>query len=152
MFGIFNRSHYEDVIVTRVNKIVPESVWRSRYRQINDFEEGLAANGVHILKFFLHISRDEQAQRLQARIDTPEKRWKFERGDLAEREHWDAYQAAYAEMLARTSTDEAPWYVIPADRKWFRNLAVSQVLVDTLESLALAYPEPEEGIEDIVVT
>jgi PPK2 family polyphosphate:nucleotide phosphotransferase len=149
--NIFNRSHYEDVLVVRVHDLVPEERWRRRYDHIAAWEQQLADEGTTILKFFLHISKEEQAARLQARLDTPEKRWKFEKGDLAEREHWDAYQAAYEELLARTSTDAAPWYVVPADRKWFRNLVVSQVLVDTLDGLDLRYPEPEAGILDLKV-
>ena len=140
---IFNRSHYEDVLVVRVHDLVPEERWRRRYDHINAWEQQLVDEGTTVRKFFLHISKEEQAERLQARIDTPEKQWKFEMGDLAEREHWDDYLAAYEEMLSRTSTEAAPWYVVPADRKWFRNLAVSQVLVDTLESLGLRYPQPE---------
>ena len=152
MISIFNRSHYEDVLVVRVHDFVPEEQWRRRYQHIVDWEQMLVDEGTTIRKFFLHISKEEQAERLQARIDTPEKRWKFEKGDLAEREHWDDYVAAYEEMLSRTSTEAAPWYVVPADRKWFRNLVVSQVLVDTLEGLDLSYPEPEEGIAGLTVT
>jgi PPK2 family polyphosphate:nucleotide phosphotransferase len=148
---IFNRSHYEDVLVVRVHNLVPEDRWRRRYDHINAWEQQLVDEGTTVRKFFLHISKEEQAERLQARIDTPEKQWKFEKGDLAEREHWNDYVAAYEEMLSRTSTEAAPWYVVPADRKWFRNLAVSQVLVDTLESLDLRYPEPEEGLEGLKV-
>jgi PPK2 family polyphosphate:nucleotide phosphotransferase len=151
MISIFNRSHYEDVLVVRVHDLVPEPRWQRRYDHIVDWEQMLADEGTTIRKFFLHISKEEQAERLQSRLDTPEKRWKFEQGDLAEREHWDDYLTAYEEMLSRTSTADAPWYVIPADRKWFRNLAMSQVLVDTLDGLGLSYPEPDEGIEDIVV-
>jgi PPK2 family polyphosphate:nucleotide phosphotransferase len=152
MIGIFNRSHYEDVLVVRVHGLVAEERWRRRYQHIVDWEQMLVDEGTTIRKFFLHISKDEQAERLQSRIDTPEKRWKFEQGDLAEREHWDEYVDAYEEMLSRTSTDAAPWYVVPADHKWFRNLVVSQVLVDTLEGLGLSYPEPEEGIAGMKVT
>jgi PPK2 family polyphosphate:nucleotide phosphotransferase len=148
---IFNRSHYEDVLVVRVHDLVPEERRRRRYDHITAWEQQLVDEGTTICKFFLHISKEEQAQRLQARIDTPEKQWKFEKGDLAEREHWDDYVAAYEEMLSRTSTDAAPWYVVPADRKWFRNLVVSQVLVETLETLGLRYPEPEAGLEGIEV-
>ena len=150
--AIFNRSHYEDVLVVRVHDLVPEERWRRRYDHITAWEQQLADEGTTIRKFFLHISEGEQAKRLQARIDDPEKRWKFEKGDLAERQHWDDYRAAYEEMLTRTSTVAAPWYVVPADRKWFRNLAVSQVLVDTLASLDLSYPAAEEGLEGVVVT
>jgi PPK2 family polyphosphate:nucleotide phosphotransferase len=151
MISIFNRSHYEDVLVVRVHDLVPESRWRKRYDHIVDWEQMLVDEGTTILKFFLHISKEEQAERLQARIDTPEKRWKFETGDLAEREHWDDYVAAYEDMLAATSTEAAPWYVVPSDRKWFRNLVLSQVIVDTLRGLDLSYPEPEAGIEDLKV-
>ena len=152
MITIFNRSHYEDVLVVRVHGIVPEERWRRRYDHIVAWERMLVDEGTTIRKFFLHISKEEQRERLQARIDTPEKRWKFEQGDLAEREHWDDYLAAYEEMLRRTSTEDAPWYVVPADRKWFRNLVVSQVLVDTIEGLGLRYPDPEAGIEGLKVT
>lgn len=148
---IFNRSHYEDVLVVRVNGLVSPDVWRDRYDEINAFERHLVENGTTIIKFFLLISRDEQRDRLQARIDTPEKRWKFSRGDLAVREQWDDYRDAYREVFERCSTDVAPWYVIPSDRKWFRNLAVAEILAGTLEQLHLEYPQVEEGIEAIVV-
>ncbi len=149
--AIFNRSHYEDVLVVRVHDLVPEERWRRRYDHIVAWEQLLADEGTTILKFFLHISEDEQAERLRARLAEPTKRWKFEKGDLTERRHWDAYQRAYEEALSRTSTAEAPWYVVPADRKWFRNLVVSQVLVDTLEGLDLRYPEAAEGIEGLTI-
>lgn len=148
---IFNRSHYEDVLAVRVRQIVPEKVWRARYQQINDFERLLAESGTTILKFFLHISKEEQKERLQARLDTPEKRWKFRRGDLEDRALWAEYTAAYEEALARTSTEHAPWYVVPADRKWYRNLVVATVLVEALEGLGISQPEPEEDLEGIVV-
>ena len=142
--GIFNRSHYEDVLVVRVHKLVPRSVWSARYEQINDFERTLAAGGTTIVKFFLTIDRDEQRARFQARYDDPTKRWKFSLGDLEERKLWDDYQAAFNEALSRTSTDIAPWYVIPANRKWFRNLAVASILADTIAGLHPAYPpEPD---------
>jgi PPK2 family polyphosphate:nucleotide phosphotransferase len=150
--SIFNRSHYEDVLVVRVHDLVPKERWRRRYDHIAAWEQQLSDEGTTVRKFFLHISRQEQAERLQARVDSPDKRWKFAMADLAERKLWDDYQAAYEEMLNRTSTEASPWYVVPADRKWFRNLVVSQVLVETLESLELAYPEPEEGVEGVVVT
>jgi PPK2 family polyphosphate:nucleotide phosphotransferase len=150
--AIFNRSHYEDVLVVRVHDLVPEEQWQKRFEHICAFERLLVEEGTTVRKFFLHISKEEQAERLQARIDTPEKRWKFEHGDLAEREHWDEYQAAYEDVLCRTSTAESPWYVVPADRKWFRNVVVSQVLVDTLEAMVLSYPEADEGIEGLRVT
>lgn len=148
---IFNRSHYEDVLVVRVHNLVPEERWSRRYDHINDFERMLADEGTTILKFFLHISKDEQAARLRSRLDEPEKNWKFERGDLAERARWDDYQSAFEEAIARTSTPWAPWYVVPADYKWYRNVVIGTVLVDTLESLGMEFPPPEEGLEDVVI-
>lgn len=148
---IFNRSHYEDVLVVRVHNYVPKSVWSKRYDHINNFERMLADEGTTILKFYLHIDKDEQKERLQARLDEPHKNWKFSKGDLAERELWDDYQKAFQEMLRKTSTDWAPWYVIPANRKWLRNLIISQVIVDTLEGLKMKFPPPEEGLGEIVV-
>ncbi|HEY7635696.1 MAG TPA: PPK2 family polyphosphate kinase [Gemmatimonadales bacterium] len=146
--GIFNRSHYEDVLVVRVHQLVPEAVWRPRYEQINRFESILVENGVTILKFFLHISREEQRERLRARLDDPAKYWKFRAEDLAERERWDAYTEAYQEMLARTSTPQAPWYVVPADRKPERNVLVAEVVAEALQRLGPTYPEAPPGIED----
>jgi PPK2 family polyphosphate:nucleotide phosphotransferase len=148
---IFNRSHYEDVLVVRVHGLVPESIWSRRYDQINDFERTLADEGTTILKFFLHISKDEQKERLQARLDTPEKQWKFAKGDLAERERWDDYQAAFEAMLSRTSTDWAPWFVVPANKKWYRNLVISQAIVNALQGLEMAYPPPEDGLDGITI-
>ncbi len=133
--GIFNRSHYEDVLVVRVHDLVPRTVWRGRYDEINSFERFLSDNGTTIVKFFLSIDRDEQRARFQSRYDDPTKRWKFAMGDLAERERWDDYQAAFDEALSKTSTDTAPWHVIPANRKWFRNLAVASILADTMAGL-----------------
>ena len=142
--GIFNRSHYEDVLVVRVHKLVPKSVWSRRYDEINDFERTLSDGGTTIIKFFLSIDRDEQRDRFQARYDDPTKRWKFSMGDLDERKLWDDYQAAFNDALSKTSTDIAPWYVIPANRKWFRNLAVSTILAETIAELKPAYPpEPD---------
>ncbi len=138
--GIFNRSHYEDVLVVRVHELVPKAIWSKRYDQINAFERHLAANGTTIVKFFLAIDRDEQRERFQARYDDPTKRWKFSMGDLQERARWDDYQAAFDEALSKCSTDVAPWYVIPANRKWFRNLAVARILADTIADLKPAYP------------
>ena len=138
--GIFNRSHYEDVLVVRVHDLVPRAVWRRRYGEINDFEALLADNGATIIKFFLHISPDEQRRRLQARLDDPTKVWKFQKGDLAERKLWPAYQAAYEDALSRCSTKAAPWYIIPADHKWFRDLAVAEVVGQTLADLKPRYP------------
>jgi PPK2 family polyphosphate:nucleotide phosphotransferase len=148
---IFNRSHYEDVLVVRVHGLVPESVWSKRYRHINEFERLLSDEGTHIVKFFLHISKEEQKKRLQERLDDPSKHWKFSLGDLDERGFWDDYQRAFAAMLSETSTDWAPWYVVPSDRKWFRNLFISSVLVETLESMDLHYPENEDDLSHVVI-
>ena len=137
---IFNRSHYEDVLVVRVHGLVPESVWKKRYKHINDFEKLLADEGMTILKFFLHISKKEQAERFLARLDRPHKRWKFNPGDLAERDYWADYTAAFEEMLSRTSTSYAPWYVVPSDRKWYRNLLISSVIIEKLQSLGMRFP------------
>lgn len=145
--GVFNRSHYEDVLVVRVHQLVPESVWRPRYDQINRFERILSENGVTILKFFLHISRDEQRERLLARLEDPAKYWKFSPGDLGERERWDDYTEAYEEALARTSTADAPWYIVPADSQRLRDLLVAQVVAETLERMDPKYPGPPEGVE-----
>jgi len=142
MIGVFNRSHYEDVLVVRVHGLVPKSVWSKRYRQINAFERTLAAADVHIVKFFLHVSKDEQLERLKARIDDPRKHWKVNPADFDERRRWGEYMAAYEDALSRCSTAHAPWFVIPADRKWYRNVAVSQILVETLESLDMEFPAP----------
>jgi PPK2 family polyphosphate:nucleotide phosphotransferase len=138
---VFNRSHYEDVLIVRVHGLVPEEIWRQRYQQIADFERMLCENGTLILKFFLHISKDEQRKRLQERIDDPRKHWKFQHGDLAERELWDDYMDAYKDMLEKTSTKYAPWYVVPANAKWYRNLVVADVITDTLKSLKMEYPK-----------
>jgi PPK2 family polyphosphate:nucleotide phosphotransferase len=140
--GIFNRSHYEDVLVVRVHNIVPKSVWSKRYAQINDFERMLNENGTRIVKFLLYIDKNEQAKRFRERIDDKTKNWKFSPADLKEREYWDQYTDAYQDMLRQCSTECAPWYVIPSDRKWFRNLAVSQILCDELEAMSLKFPKP----------
>lgn len=149
--GVFNRSHYEDVLIVRVKQLVPKEVWRHRYRQIRAFEELLASSGTTILKFFLHIDKEEQRERLQARIDDPEKNWKFELGDLRERERWADYQEAYEAVLRKCDSDAAPWYVIPSNRKWFRNAAVSQILVETLEGMKLTLPPPAADLRGIKV-
>jgi len=149
--GIFNRSHYEDVLVVRVHDLVPRDVWSGRYRQINDFERHLTENGTTIIKLFLAIDRDEQRERFQSRYDDPSKRWKFSMGDLAERERWDDYQQAFDDMLAATSTADAPWYVIPANRNWFRNLAVSSIVADTIAELEPEYPPVASDIPDDLV-
>ena len=139
--GIFNRSHYEDVLIARVHHLVPETVWKKRYDQINAFERMLAEDGTVVLKCFLHIGKEEQRERLQARLDNPEKHWKFDPGDLKERARWPDYVEAYEAALSRCSTEAARWYVIPSDKKWFRNYAVTRLLVETLEELDLRLPE-----------
>ena len=139
---IFNRSHYEDVLVPRVHGWIDDKTCRQRYAHIRDFERMLAETGTVIVKFFLHISRDEQKARLQARLDDPQKHWKFDPQDLEERKFWGEYQAAYTELLIETDADHAPWYVIPADSKTHRNLAVATIVRETLEDMKLAYPEP----------
>ncbi len=149
--GIFNRSHYEEVLIVRVHELVPKAVWKTRYDQINAFEAHLAANGTTIVKFFLSIDRDEQRQRFQARYDDPTRRWKFSMGDLEERKRWDDYQAAFDEALTRTSTKHAPWYVIPANKKWFRNVAVASILADTLAAMRPQYPAAEELPPNLVI-
>jgi len=148
---IFNRSHYEDVLVVRVKGFVPRPVWQRRFKHIRDFEKLLADEGTTILKFFLHIDREEQKERFQARLDTPHKQWKFRMGDLEDRKLWNAYMKAYADAMSRTSTEHAPWYIIPSNRKWYRNLVISRILVDTLEGLDMSFPQPEEGLEDVVI-
>jgi PPK2 family polyphosphate:nucleotide phosphotransferase len=150
--GIFNRSHYEDVVVARVKGIVTEPVWRRRYEIIREFENGLLAEGTQIVKAFLHISKDEQARRLQKRIENPAKRWKFRLSDLDDRKLWDEFEIAYQDAVRATSTEKAPWYVIPADKKWYRDWALLNILVDTLEDLHPQFPEPEEGVEGLVIT
>ncbi|MEX2300223.1 MAG: polyphosphate kinase 2 family protein [Bryobacterales bacterium] len=139
--GIFNRSHYGDVLVVRVHNLVPKQVWSKRYEQINAFENILSENGVTILKFFLHISKDEQKERLQERLDDSSKHWKVSSADFEERKFWDDYTKAYEDALSRCSTPWAPWYVIPANRKWFRNLAVADILVSTLEEMDMRFPK-----------
>ncbi len=149
--GVFNRSHYEDVLVVRVKQLVPEERWRRRYDHIVRFERLLTDEGTAVVKVFLHLSKDEQRARMQDRIDSPDERWKFRRGDLDDRARWDEYIAAYEEALARTSTPDAPWYVVPADRKWVRNLCVANILHDVLTRLDPRYPPAEPGIESLVV-
>lgn len=144
---IFNRSHYEDVLVVRVHDLVDKSVWEKRYDQINAFERLLAQEGTTILKFCLHISQEEQAERFLARLDRPSKHWKFNPGDLEEREYWQDYMDAYEDMVNRTSTDWAPWYVIPSDQKWYRNLAIAETIVKKLESLDMQFPKEVPDIE-----
>jgi PPK2 family polyphosphate:nucleotide phosphotransferase len=148
---IFNRSHYEDVLVARVKHLVPEDVWRKRFDQINAFERMLTENGTTILKFYLHIDADEQKDRLQARLDDPTKHWKFRIGDLDDRKLWNEYMQAYQDVLNKTSTEYAPWYIVPSNRKWFRDLVIATVLVETLEALDMKYPKPEEDLDSIVI-
>jgi PPK2 family polyphosphate:nucleotide phosphotransferase len=147
--GIFNRSHYEDVLIVRVHKIVPESTWSKRYDEINAFESLLANDRVTILKFFLHISKDEQKKRFEERIADRHKRWKVSPADFREREYWDDYMRAYEDALTRCTTREVPWFVIPANKKWFRNLAVAQIIVETLDGLGMKFPKPEIDVTKI---
>jgi PPK2 family polyphosphate:nucleotide phosphotransferase len=149
--GVFNRSHYEDVLVVRVKDLVPEERWRKRYRHIREFERQLADEGTTVLKCFLHVSKERQAERLQARLDDPEKRWKFRVGDLEDRALWHEYTDAYRDAIRETSTDAAPWYVVPADRNWVRNLAVGRILLHALRQLDPRIPPPEEGLERVRV-
>ncbi|MCE1253643.1 MAG: polyphosphate kinase 2 family protein [Anaerolineae bacterium] len=144
---VFNRSHYEDVLVVRVHELVEKKVWKRRYRHINEFERMLADEGVTLVKCFLHISPDTQKERLMDRINTPEKQWKFNPGDIEERKYWPDYMAAYEDMLNETSTDWAPWYVVPSDHNWIRNLVVSSIISKSLKDLNLQYPAPVENIE-----
>jgi PPK2 family polyphosphate:nucleotide phosphotransferase len=149
--AIFNRSHYEDVLVVRVHNLAPKDEWQSRYERINQFEQLLAEGGTTLVKVFLHISKQEQQRRLQSRLDDPKKRWKFSRADLQERRFWDDYQRAYEAAMTRCNTAHAPWYIVPANRKWYRNLVVSRILRKTLEKMAPQYPPAEEGLEGLVV-
>ena len=149
--GVFNRSHYEDVLVVRVNELVPQDVWEPRYDQINAFEAGLAQNGTRIVKFYLHISREEQKERFEARLADPQKHWKWSSGDLDARAKWDDYLAAYADALERCSTEAAPWYVIPADRKWYRDLAVAEILAETARDMNPQWPEADEDLSGITI-
>ena len=151
VIGIFNRSHYEDVVVVRVKDLVPAATWRKRFGHIVDFERMLTDEGTHIVKLFLNISNEEQRARLQDRIDSPDEHWKFRRGDLDDRALWDDFMNAYSDAMTKTSTDSAPWYVVPADRKWVRNLVVARILRDLLERIDPQYPEPEDGIDGLVV-
>jgi PPK2 family polyphosphate:nucleotide phosphotransferase len=140
--AVFNRSHYEDVLVVRVDELAPKEVWNARYAQINEFEQLLHASGTRMVKLFLHISRDEQKRRFQERLDDPTKQWKFDPADLKKRKQWAEYQSAYEDMLERCSTSHAPWHVIPSDHKWLRDLAVAQILKDALGDLPLRFPKP----------
>jgi PPK2 family polyphosphate:nucleotide phosphotransferase len=146
---IFNRSHYEDVLVVRVHKLVPRPVWSERYELINDFEKMLVQNGTRILKFYLHISPEEQLKRFEQRLDDPSRHWKISESDYSERELWSDYTEAFEEAMERTSTKHAPWYVIPSNHKWFRNLAISEIVADTLEDMHLKLPPTNVDIADI---
>ena len=148
---IFNRSHYEDVLVVRVHNLAPEAVWSKRYEHINAFEKTLADEGTTILKFYLHIDKDEQKERLQDRLDEPNKNWKFSLGDLEERKLWGQYTEAFEAALENTSTAYAPWYVIPANRKWYRNLVISSIIIEKLKSLNMSFPEPEDDLSGVVI-
>ena len=151
MIGVFNRSHYEDVLVVRVKGLVPDGIWKSRYDRINDFERLLTESGTTVVKFFLHISKAEQKKRLEARISDPQKHWKFDPADLVERKSWDSYQQAFADALSRCSTPSAPWLVVPANHKWFRNYVIAKTVADTLEAMDPRFPEAAKGIADLTV-
>lgn len=142
MISVFNRSHYEDIIAVKVKKIFEEEVWKRRYRHVIEFERMLAEEGTKIVKIFLNISKSEQKERLQARLDNPAKHWKFNPDDLKDRAKWDEFMSTYEDVIEKTSTKHAPWYIIPADRKWYRNLAVTQIMIDALKSLNMKYPDP----------
>jgi len=149
--GIFNRSHYEDVLIVRVHRLAPAEVWEKRYRQINEFERTLTENGVTILKFFLHISKEEQKRRFEARMQDVTRNWKLSLPDFEERQHWDVYQEAYQDVLRKCSTERAPWYIIPADRKWLRNYVVAELIVQALDAMKLKYPAPTVDISKVVL-
>ena len=149
--GIFNRSHYEDVLVVRVKGLVEEDVWRERYALINEFERNLTRNGITVLKFFLHISKDEQKRRLEARLARPDKRWKFSKNDIKERAFWDDYQGAFEDAINACSTGHAPWYVVPANKKWYRNLVVARTVADTLKAMDPRFPPAEQGLENVTI-
>jgi PPK2 family polyphosphate:nucleotide phosphotransferase len=149
--GIFNRSHYEDVLIARVRELVPKEVWKTRYEQINDFEKMLSQNGVTIIKVFLYISKGEQKERLESRLKDPKKNWKFDPEDLKDREFWDQYMEAYEDVLSKCSTEWAPWFIIPSDKKWFRNLALSEIINEEVDQMNLKYPKPLANISDYKV-
>ena len=148
---IFNRSHYEDVLVVRVHNLIPPEIWERRYEHINDFERMLANEGTEILKFYLHIGWEEQKERFRARLENRNKQWKFNLGDLEERKFWTEYMRAYEDMLSKTSTEEAPWYIVPANKKWYRNLVVATILVEKMEGLNMSYPDPEDNLSEVVI-
>jgi PPK2 family polyphosphate:nucleotide phosphotransferase len=151
MITIFNRSHYEDVLIVRVKKLVPENIWRERYRLINEFEHMLTLNHIMVIKFFLHISKDEQKKRLDSRLENPDKRWKFSFSDIKERQFWDDYQLAFEDAITNCSTDYAPWYVVPANKKWYRNLVVARAIADTLEAMNPQFPAETEALDNIKI-
>jgi PPK2 family polyphosphate:nucleotide phosphotransferase len=146
---VFNRSQYEDVLIVRVHNLVPKEIWSNRYGLINEFEQKLAANGTHIIKFFLHISKKEQLKRFKERLTDSKRSWKISDSDYTEREYWDDYEAAYEDVLSKCSTNDAPWFVIPSDHKWFRDLAISQIIVEKMEKLGIRAPEPTVNLDDI---
>lgn len=151
IIGVFNRSHYEDVLVVRVHDLVPKAIWKERYDHINRFEELLTEHGTTILKFFLYISKDEQKRRLEARLNDPNKQWKFSLGDLKERGFWNDYMAAYEEVLTRCNTPRAPWHIVPANHKWYRDYVVTKTVVEALERLNPRFPEPEADLSGVTV-
>ena len=149
--GIFNRSHYEDVVTARVRGLVPEAVWSRRPQHIREFERLLVDEGTTVVKVFLHVSREEQGKRLRKRLENPEKAWKFRRSDLDDRARWDEFMSAYEEVIGQTSTEWAPWHVVPADRKWVRNVVVARLLVDALRRIDPQLPPPEPGLSELAV-
>jgi PPK2 family polyphosphate:nucleotide phosphotransferase len=151
MITIFNRSHYEEVLIVRVKGLMPEDVWRHRYEMINEWEHMLSLNKTAVVKFYLHISKEEQKRRLQSRLDDPNKHWKFSSADLKERAFWDDYMAAFEDAIGNCATDYAPWYVVPANKKWYRNLVIARTIADTLEAMDPQYPEAEPGLDRLVI-
>ena len=151
MIGVFNRSHYEDVLIVRVHEWVPKSVWQARFDHINHFEKLLTDNDVRIIKFYLHISKDDQKERFQERLDIPEKRWKFNPADLEERSYWRDYWDAFEDVFEECSPKSAPWYIVSANKKWYRNLVIAETIVEALEDMNPQYPKPAEGLDDIVI-
>ena len=151
LITIFNRSHYEEVLIVRVKSLMPEDVWRRRYAMINEFEQMLTLNKTTIIKFYLHISKEEQKRRLQSRLDDPSKHWKFSSADLKERAYWEDYMTAFEEAVENCSTEAAPWYVVPANRKWYRNLVIARTIADTLEAMNPQFPEAEKGLEKLKI-
>ena len=151
MIGVFNRSHYEDVLIARVRKLVPKRVWSARFEHINAFERLLEDEGTRVLKIYLHIGPEEQAERFEARLEDPSKRWKFNPEDLETRAHWDAYRKAFEEVFEHCSSPQAPWYIVPANRKWYRNVVVAQLLIEALDGMKLRYPQPAEALEDTTI-